>query len=74
MDHVLKLFLKITHARIYRKCEENTDETQFGFRNSLDARQALFVMQVLIQRCKGMSCDLFECFIDYTKAFNRCQH
>lgn len=74
MSHVLKLFLKIIHARIYRKCEENTGETQFGFCNSLGAREALFTMQVLIQRCRDMKCDVFACFIDYTKAFDRCQH
>ncbi|KMQ95932.1 endonuclease-reverse transcriptase [Lasius niger] len=74
MSHVLKLFLKIIHAKIYRKCEENTSETQFGFRNSLGTREALFAMQVLIQRCRNMNCDVFACFIDYTKAFDRCQH
>lgn len=74
MCHVLKIFLKIIHARIYKKCEENNGETQFGFRNGLGTREALFAIQVLIQRCRDVNCDVYVCFLDYTKAFDRCQH
>lgn len=42
MSNVLKLFLKIIHKRIYKKCEEYLSETQFGFRNGLGTRDALF--------------------------------
>ena len=35
MGHALKVFLKIIHSRIYRKCESFLGETQFGFRNSM---------------------------------------
>ena len=74
MNHVLKIFLKIIHSRIYKKCEENMGEMQFGFRNALGTREALFTLQVLIQRCRDVSCDVYICFIDYAKAFDRCQH
>lgn len=74
MSHTLKIFLKIIHNRIYRKYEDNIGETQFGFRNSMGTREALFTMQVLIQRCRDVSCDVYICFIDYAKAFDRCQH
>lgn len=74
MSHVLKIFLKIIHARLYKKCEEHMGESQFGFRNGIGTREALFAIQVLIQRCRDMCCDAHLCFIDYTKAFDRCQH
>lgn len=74
MSHVLKVFLKIIHARIYKKCESNVTDTQFGFRNGLGTREALFAIQVLFQRCRDVNCDVYACFVDYTKAFDKCQH
>lgn len=44
----LRIFLKIVHVRIYKKCEENIGETQFGDCNSLGTGEALFALQVLI--------------------------
>lgn len=74
MSHILKLFLKIIHGRIFRKCEEVMADTQFGFRGGLGTRDALFAMQVLVQRCQDMNKDVYLCFIDYEKAFDRVQH
>lgn len=74
MSHVLKLFLKVLHRRIYRKCEDLLTDTQFGFRGGFGTRDALFAMQVLVQRCRDMNKDIFLCFIDYEKAFDRVQH
>ena len=74
MSHVLKLFLRIIHQRIYRRIEEHLTNTQFGFRNGLGTREALFSMQVLIQRCRDVNCEVHICFIDFEKAFDRVQH
>lgn len=70
MSHVLKTFLRIIHARIYRKCEYQMDNTQFGFRNGLGTREALFSLNVMTQRCRDMNVDVYTCFIDYRKAFD----
>ncbi|CAG4984092.1 unnamed protein product [Colias eurytheme] len=61
MSHVLKLFLKVIHNRIYSKCEATLSNTQFGFRSGLGTRDALFGYQVLIQRCWDMNKDVFVC-------------
>ena len=74
MSHVLKIFLKIIQARIYRKCEACLSDTQFGFRSGMGTREALFSIQVLIQRCRDVSVDVYACFIDYQKAFDRVKH
>ena len=70
----MKLFLKIIHRRIYKLCKERVADTQFGFMKGVGTRDALFCLQVLFQRCRDMNCDVFACFIDYRKAFDRVRH
>ena len=74
MSHFLKIFLKIIHRRIYAKCESFMGESQFGFRNGFGTREALFSIQVLVQRCRDVCVPVYACFIDYEKAFDRVQH
>ncbi|XP_030747669.1 uncharacterized protein LOC115876118 [Sitophilus oryzae] len=74
MSHVLKTFLRIIHTRIYKKFENQMDNTQFGFRNGLGTREALFSLNVMTQRCRDMNVNVFACFIDYRKAFDCVNH
>lgn len=74
MSHTLKLFLKVIHKRIYGKLEEDISSTQFGFRAGLGTREALFGVGVLFQRCLYVNQDVFACFIDFEKAFDRVRH
>ena len=74
MSHALKAFLRIIHNRIFRKCEEQIDEAQFGFRNGLGTREAIFTLNVLTQRCRDMNHEVYACFIDYRKAFDCIDH
>ncbi|CAG9795225.1 unnamed protein product [Diatraea saccharalis] len=74
MSHLLKIFLKIIHQRVYRKCEEGLSDTMFGFRNGFGTRDALFCIRVLGERCLDMNQDMFVCFIDFEKAFDKVQH
>lgn len=74
MSHVLKLFLKIIHRRIYKLCEEQIAPNQFGFLNAVGTREALFSVQVLIQRSRDVNSNVFACLIDYKKAFDRVKH
>jgi len=72
MSHALKAFLRIIHGRIYRRCEENSGETQFGFKNGLGTRKALYCMQLLVQKCYDQRKDVFMCFINYQKPSIAC--
>lgn len=74
MSHVLKIFLRIIHGRIHRKLEQEISSSQFGFRNGLGTREALFSLQVLVQRCRDVNADIFLCFLDFEKAFDRVRH
>lgn len=74
MSQTLKIFLKIIHNRIYKRCEAVISESQFGFRNGLGTREALFSLQILVERCRDVNVDVYLCFVDYEKAFDRVQH
>lgn len=74
MSHILKVFLKIIHERICPKIEHDISETQFGFRNGFGTREALFCLNVIIQRARDVNCDVFICFVDFEKAFDKVNH
>lgn len=74
MSHSLKIFLKIMHQRIFIKLEQDISETQFGFRNAMGTREALFAFNVLTQRCMDVNQPVYVCFLDYNKAFDKVRH
>ncbi|RVE48974.1 hypothetical protein evm_006332 [Chilo suppressalis] len=74
MSQVLKSFFTIIHERIRVRCDEQLSDSQFGFRAGVGTREALFAVQVLVQKCKDMQQDVYLCFIDYEKAFDRVLH
>lgn len=74
MSHALKIFLKIIHQRIYKKCERDISDSQFGFREGMGTREAMVATQVLIQNCCDVKKDICLCFVDYEKAFDRVEH
>lgn len=74
MSHALKIFLKVLHNRMYPKAEIHMGKTQFGFKGGTGTREALFCVQVLVQNCCDVKKDVFLCFLDYEKAFDKVQH
>jgi len=56
--------VKVIHRRVYKKLEENIDDTQFGFRNRCCTREALFAYNVLMQRCLDVNQKVYTCFIE----------
>ena len=74
MSHTLKVFLRILHQRLYKKCEWDISDSQIGFRQGLGTREAIVATQVLVQNCYDQRKDVFLCFLDYEKAFDRVQH
>lgn len=74
INTVTKIFTKVIHNRIYAKCESRMTETQFGFRGGFGTREAVFSLQVLIQRCRDMNREVYVCFVDFSKAFDNVKH
>lgn len=62
MSHTLKIFLKIIHQRIYKKCERGISDSQFEFRQGLGTREAIVVTQLLAQNCYGQRNNLCHLF------------
>lgn len=40
----------------------------------IGTREALFGVQVLIQRCRDVNYDVYACLIDFEKAFDKVKH
>jgi len=49
-------------------------QEQFGFRNGLGTRDALFSIQILVQRCRDINQKVYLGFIDFEKAVNKVRH
>lgn len=59
---------------VYIKKPSEISETQFSFRSGLGTRDALFGLNVLLQRRLDMNQETFFEFVDYEKALNRVKH
>lgn len=49
-------------------------ESQFGFRKALGTREALYSIQVLVQKCLDHQKPVYICFVDVEKAFDTVIH
>ena len=74
MPHVLKIFLKVIQERISKRIDCEVGSTQFGFRPRSGTREGLFAFNILAQKHIEVNQDLYTCFIDYSKAFDRVHH
>ena len=74
MCHTLKLLLKIVLQRLRRKILPEIPQTQFGFMKDRGTSNAIFVLRTLGERAIEHQQDLYLCFIDYQKAFDKVRH
>ena len=74
MPHALKIFLKIIQARIGNKIDSEVGPTQFGFRPGSGTREAIFSFNILAQKFIEVDQEIYTCFIDYSKAFDKVHH
>ena len=74
MPHAMTLLLKIIQRRIRSKLEIEIAEEQFGFSNGIGTRDGIFAIQALCEQTIEMQKEVYVCFIDYEKAFDKVQH
>ena len=74
MPHTLKIFLKIIQDRIGKLIDKEVGPTQFGFRPGSGTREGIFCYNILAQKHLEVNQELYTCFIDYSKAFDRVHH
>ena len=74
MSHVMRVILKVIHSRIERKIDEQIAEEQYGFRSGRGTREAIFNLRIITERAMEVNQDIYLCFIDYEKAFDKVRH
>ena len=74
MSHITKLLLKIIQQRIATRIDQEISELQSGFRKGSGTREGIFKLRTICERTIAMQKDVYICFIDYTKAFDRVNH
>jgi len=74
MAHTLKLFLKIILRRIRRKIIPQIPTDQYGFMPDRGTRNVIFVLLMLCERSIEHQQEVFLCFIDHQKAFDKVHH
>ena len=74
MSHVTKILLRIVMMRIRNKIKPEIAAEQSGFVEGKGTANGIFMLRTLIERALETQNDLYLCFIDYTKAFDRVKH
>jgi len=71
IPHASKILLKILTNRIQSKADMMLGKTQFGFRKGCGTREAIGVMRTICERSLEHGNEIFICFVDFEKAFDR---
>jgi len=74
MSHILRIILRIILNRNKHIIENEISDTQSGFTNGKGTREGIFNLRTIIERCNDVNKDVYACFIDYQKAFDRVNH
>ena len=74
MSHTLKLLLKIVLERCRSKIRPEIAQCQYGFMPDKGTRNAIFTLRMLSERNIPHQQNIYICFIDYKKAFDRVRH
>ena len=71
MSHVTKILLRIIMNRNETIFERETSKGQTGFRSGLGTREGIFNIRAVLEKMIDIDKDVYICFIDYQKAFDR---
>ena len=74
MSHVTKIILRVLLLRLRSRIQPEIGREQFGILEDAGTRKAIFVLRVITERAVEMQKDIYMCFIDYVKAFDKVRH
>ena len=74
MSHITKLLLKVIEQTIIKKIDNEVSRLQSGFRTGSGTREGIFNLRTVCEQAIDLGKDVYICFIDYTKAFDRVKH
>ena len=74
MSHVTKRVFRVLLNRMKQKLRSKLSDEQFGYQPEKGTRNAVFCLRMLAEKAIENQKDLYICFIDYVKAFDRVKH
>src|SRR5215469_5102748 len=74
MSQVTKILLRVVLTRIRNKIRPQISEEQYGFVKEKETRNAIFALRNLAEKALEVNQDLYLCFLDYEKAFDKVKH
>ena len=74
ISHITKVLLRVLMLRMRKSLRPEIAKTQFGFVPDKGTRNAIFTLSMSMERCIEAQKDLYICFIDYYKAFDKVKH
>ena len=66
--------LKILQARLQQYVNHELPDVQTGFRKGRETRDQIANIRWIIKKAREFRKNIYFCFIDYTKAFDRVDH
>ena len=74
INHTTKILLHVLMNRVRNKLKTEISDVQYGFVEDKSTRNAIFIIRMLTERAVEMQKNLYLCFIDYKKAFDKVKH
>ena len=74
MSQVTKILHRVILKRVRAKFSPEISEQQFGFAVEKGTSSAVFSLQSVAGRYIDVQKDLFICFVDYEKVFDKMNH
>ena len=74
MSQVTKILLRVVLSRIRNKIRPQISEEQYGFVKGKGNRKAIFGLNILTEKALEVNQDLYFCFVDHWKAFEKMKH
>ena len=74
ISHTSKVMLRILQSRLQQYMNQERPDVQTGFRKGRGARDQIANTSWIIEQAREFQRNLYFCFIDYAKAFDRVDH
>ena len=74
ISQVTKILLRVILKRIRSKIQPEISDEQFGFVSGKGTRNAIFCLRTIAERSIEVQKNLYICFVDYEKAFDKVKH
>ena len=74
ISHTVKVMLKILPSSLQQYVNHELSDVQAGFRKGRGTRDQVANICWIIEKAREFQKNIYLCFIDYTKAFDRVDH